>query len=123
MITLRSAADWLARQRHAHAAMPAVYRRGTASVSLRAAPARTVYETHTQEGAVLEASRDDWIVRLADLVLAGALTEPDRGDQLEVLWPDGIERTYEVMPIADGRQCFSLDPHRISYRIHAREVS
>lgn len=123
MSIFATAADWLARQRNAHAAMPAVYRRGDAWCPLRAAPGRTRYEQATAEGATIEASRDDWILQAADLVLGGQLAEPERGDRLEVNWPDGRTRTYEVLPLADGQRCFALDPHRVTFRVHAREVA
>lgn len=122
MTVFAHAADWLARQRDAHAGMPAVYRRGDAWCTLRAAPGRTRYETATTDGATIEVARDDWLLQAADLVLDGVLAEPRRGDRLEVLWPDGTERTYEVLPVAEGQQCFSLDPHRVTYRIHAPET-
>lgn len=117
---LLDAAEWLARKRRRMAGLPAIYSRGSDAVQLTAAPGRTKYETVDQEGATVAASQDDWLVTAAELVLAGVRTEPNRGDTIEVTRRDGSQQTYEVMPITDGGECFSLDPHRVTYRIHSR---
>ena len=103
-----------------HAGRSVVYRRGGNSVSLTAAKSHVDVETAGGDGVAVESSRTDWIVKVADLVLAGSATEPIEGDTIEES-AGGSTYTYEAMPIGSDA-CFRRCGDQ-AYRVHTRLVT
>jgi len=87
---------WLDSQRHEHMTDTVVYVRGAASVSLQATRGRTEFRQVGTSGVQTRVVSVDFIIRTADLVLAGELTKPVRGDRISQTL-DGFSETYEVI--------------------------
>lgn len=129
---LADGAAWLEERRREHMTRPVSYRRSVPGeteeeeeeileVVLRATKGRTVRQVADDEGILTRVETQDWIVAAGDLVLGGAPTLPQPGD--EIVEPvDGVEgggMVYRAAPI-DREGCWSWhDPHtRSALRIH-----
>ncbi len=118
---LQRGAAFLEDQRHRHMTRPVVYLRGGASVELDATVGRTVFDQQDQFGVLHRTESRDYLVRAADLVLAGEPFLPKAGDRVRE--PAGTGALlYEVMaPGAEPPFRFS-DPERITLRVHTKFI-
>jgi len=114
-------AAWMAQQRASHAAESITYTRGSYSVTLTAAKGRTEYETLNGYGVSLTHRSQDWIITASTLVFDGSVMKPERGDRITYEYGTTTE-VYEVMPLAEGQDCYKLEPHGYTLRIHTRLV-
>lgn len=118
---LRVAFDWLEAMRHDHAARAVTYHRGAASVELAATVGRTEYDVDTGHGIVERYESRDYLLRTADLVLAGQSTTPQAGDRIEEVI-GGETVIYGVMAPANEPLWAYSDPGRLTMRIHTKQV-
>ena len=100
---------------------PVVYVQGSAAIELTAVPASSAQpadEFIEASARIAEATRD-WIITLADLVVAGVRLTPRRGDQVQQT-VEGVTTVWEVTP--DGDQVFRYsDRARTRIRVHTKE--
>lgn len=116
---LANAATWLAQQRTKHLSQPVLYRRDSESVTVFATIGKTEFEIDDEFGVVQRIESRDFLILTADLVLAGVVSLPQRGDIIEEM--SGRETLqYEVT--APGKEpCWRYsDLHRQTLRIHTK---
>ncbi len=119
---LGEAIEWLEEQRHAHATVSVIYTRGDEILPLQATIGSTSVEAVDEQGNVIRAERRDFIVRAADLVLAGGLDAPLAGDTITlVLSATGQTQVYEVTELIG--QTYNTDPDGLSLRIHTQRIT
>jgi hypothetical protein len=118
---LREASAWLEDKRHEHLTSPVTYVRGEASVELQATIGRTIFEQRDDYGVIEKTESRDFLIRTEDLVLEGANTLPERGDQLRAT--DGAKvYVYEVLAPGKEPHFRYSDPYRRTLRIHTKQV-
>lgn len=88
---------------------------GTFTVT--AIPGQTRYDVINDQGVSARVHGRDFLIDVADLVLAGVPIIPQPG---HTMTHGG--QTFEVLPDASGH-CFAIDPQRVRYRIHTKEVA
>lgn len=118
---LEAGSNWLEDQRHAHLTRTVVYQRGGESVELAATVGRTVFEQADEYGVVHRTESRDFLVRAADLVLAGSRTLPKVGDEIRETAGDQT-LVYEVMAFGNQPPFRYGDPYRRTLRIHTKHV-
>lgn len=113
---------WLDDQRHAHMTRTVVYQRGADAVEIAATIGRTEFEQVDEHGVVQRLQSRDFLVRAADLVLAGAPTLPRAGDRIRET--AGAQTfVYEVMAPGNEPPWRFSDPYRKALRIHTKHVA
>ncbi|MCA9251275.1 MAG: hypothetical protein KDA54_09075 [Phycisphaerales bacterium] len=118
---LKQGAAWLDGQRHTHLTQLVSYQRGTDSVELAATIGRTEFEQADEYGVLHRIESRDYIIRVADLVLAGETVLPKAGDQIREA--DGnVVHVYEVMAPSGEPPWRYSDPYRVALRIHTKHV-
>ncbi len=121
---LQRGAMFLEDQRHAHMTRPVFYLRGGASVELNATIGRTVFDQQDQFGVLHRTESRDYLIRAADLVIAGEQVLPKAGDRVRE--PAGTGALlYEVMAPSGGgsEPPFRYsDPERITLRVHTKFI-
>ncbi len=93
-----------------------LYASGSKSATVRAVVGQTVVENATVEGFVVTQRQRDYLILVADLVLAGQPHEPQQFDRIT----DGTE-VYEVQPVAN-REFERSGTANFEYRIHTVQV-
>lgn len=115
---------WLDDQRSSHMAQTVEYHRGYETISISATLGSTQFEVADEFGVTVEAKEVDFLVTAADLILNGAVAEPEVADR--IMWTrtsDGAKFTYEVLAIIGGGQSFRYaDSHGTTLRIHTKLV-
>lgn len=94
---------------------PAVYARGSSSVSVVAVPARTDAEVVNEQNLATRVTFDDWLIDVADLVLDGQPVEPRARDAVTV---DGA--TYTVLDLGTEGAWRHTNQARATFRVHSR---
>ncbi|MBU6387846.1 MAG: hypothetical protein KGS49_18015 [Planctomycetes bacterium] len=119
---LRAGQQWLASKLKSHASSTVVYVRGTNQVSVLATIGRTLMKLDDGYGGVrMQWTDRDFLINPADLVLAGSLITPERGDT--ILETVGTKvYSYEVNAPGGEPAWRWSDPHRSLYRIHTKEI-
>jgi len=118
---LQRGAAFLEDQRHRHMTRPVVYLRGGASVGLDATVGRTVFDQQDQFGVLHRTESRDYLLRAADLVLAGEQALPKAGDRVRE--PAGTGALlYEVMAPGSEPPFRFSDPERITLRVHTKFI-
>jgi hypothetical protein len=113
---------WLDDQRHTHMTRTVVYQRGADAVEIAATIGRTEFEQVDEHGVVQRLQSRDFLVRTADVVLAGAPTLPKAGDRiLETVGAQAF--VYEVMSPGNEPPWRYSDPYRKALRIHTKHVA
>jgi hypothetical protein len=113
---------WLDDQRHAHMTRSVTYERGPDSVQLAATVGRTEFEQVDEHGIVQRLQSRDYLLRAADLVLAGQVTLPKSGDLIRET-DGGQTFVYGVMAPGGEPPWRYSDPYRKALRIHTKHVS
>ena len=108
---LAQGAAWLEQQRTRHLATTVTYVRGASTVDVLATIGRTKFEADDGHVVCVEFTDRDFLILVADLILAGQPTEPERGDLIR----EG-PREFEVL---EWR--FS-DPYRQTFRITTKHT-
>ena len=118
---LRQGSAWLDGQRHTNLTQLVSYQRGVDSVELAATIGRTEFEQADEYGVLHRIEARDYIIRTADLLLAGETVLPKAGDQIRET--DGtITHVYEVMAPGGEPPWRYSDPYRVALRIHTKHV-
>ena len=118
---LESASAFLADQRRKHLSRTVTYCRGAVRVEVAATIGRTVFTIDTETAVQAEFESRDFLVLTADLVLGGAATLPQEGDQIRE--PSGGKVfVYAVLAPGDAPAWRYSDPHRKALRIHTKQV-
>jgi hypothetical protein len=113
---------WLDDQRHTHMTRTVVYQRGADAVEIAATIGRTEFEQVDDFGVVQKVQSRDFLVRAADLMLAGAPTLPKAGDRIrEAVGAQTF--VYEVMAPGNEPPWRYSDPYRKALRIHTKHVA
>ena len=97
------------------------YHRGETSVEVQATIGKWTFEIDDGTGILEKIESRDFLISTADLVLAGLVTQPQRGDRIRELSGDKVY-VYEVL--APGKEdCWRYsDPYRKTLRIHTKQV-
>ncbi len=118
---LEQGAAWLDDQRHTHLTQLVSYQRGVDVVELAVTIGRTEFEQADEYGVLHRIESRDYILRTADLVLAGETVLPKAGDQIRET--DGaVTHVYEVMAPSGEPPWRYSDPYRVALRIHTKHV-
>ncbi|MBI3866814.1 MAG: hypothetical protein HY290_33460 [Planctomycetia bacterium] len=118
---LQSGLAWLAQKLKQHASRQVTYERGVNSVVLLATPAKTQFEQSDTSGLKVDSEIRDFLIAPADLVLAGEMVLPERGDLIRE--SDGSTlHLFEVVPVGGEPPYRYTDPYRNLFRIHVREI-
>ncbi|MBN4052537.1 hypothetical protein JYT82_00320 [bacterium AH-315-K20] len=119
---LEQGATWLDDQRHQHMTRAVTYVRGTATVVVQTTIGRTVFEQADEYGIVQKTESRDFLIRTADLVLAGQVTLPKCGDLVREA--EGTTTfVYEVLSPGDEPVFRYSDPYRKTLRIHTKHIA
>jgi hypothetical protein len=119
---LRTGSDWLAERLKEHASRPVVYRRGADEVTVQATIGRTLLKLDDGYGGVrMEWTDRDFLIHVADLVLAGNAVLPERGDVIRET-QGGKTFVYEVMAPGKEPAWRWSDVFRKVLRVHAKQV-
>ena len=118
---LETGSNWLQDQRKKHATRTVTYRRGVDSVSVQATVGRTVFEQDDGSGVIIRTEVRDYLIDTADLVLAGQLALPERGDRIEEI-EAGKKFTYEVMTLGTEPHWRYSDAYRKTLRVHTKHI-
>jgi hypothetical protein len=119
-------AKFLADQNIAHMSRQVTYKRGNQSVVIAAKPGRTPLEDVQADDTIIRSESRDFIVRGADLVLAGVPVTPADGDQIiEVDASSGtpITYTHDVMPDGGMAPFAHQNDYRYELRIRTKRTS
>ena len=119
---LATGSAWLEGKRHAHMTQSVVYQRGADSTPLLATIGRTVFEQADEFGVVHRIEARDFLIRAADLVLAGETALPIAGDQITKAVGNTV-LVYEVMPFGGEPPFRYSNPDRTTLRIHTKHVA
>ena len=99
------------------------YHRGTAWVRTTATQGRTKFDVTDSAGAVIQSRSIDFILPAEELVLAGQLVTPKRGDRVKVPAARGKVNVFEVMRPDGSEDVWRyVDPACTTVRIHTHLV-
>lgn len=116
---LNTGMQWLGAQLQEHAAEDVTYRRGNVGVRITAVRGSKILRVSDGRGETKVIRPDlDFLIRAEDLDLGAGMTDPERGDRIEIEEGDGIA-AYEVMAPAPGEPHYRL-PDGVTFRIHTR---
>jgi len=116
---LERASSWLADQRAKFASRLVTYqRKAGGSITVNACLGSSQFEAENSQGLIERYESRDFLVKASELVMDGETFLPQHGDRIV----DGqAGMTYEVLEA--GGECWRYsDPHRISLRIHTKQV-
>lgn len=117
---LADAAAWVADEQENSCANPVTYWRGSISVAIDAVIGQTAWEVQDEDGILTRVVSRDFLIRVEDLLHSGSLIEPARGDLIKEVVA-GTTYTHEVLAPGNA-PVFAMDPFRIRYRIHTKQV-
>ncbi len=113
--------SWLEDQRHQHLTRLVTYQRGVNEVEVAATVGRTVFEQDDHVGGLTRIESRDFLIRVADLILAAETTLPQPGDR--IIETDSIATyTYEVMAPGTEPPWRYSDVNRLTLRIHTKHI-
>ena len=118
---LQQGSNWLEDMRTAHASQPVTYSRSGEQIIVQATIGKTSYEVEDDYGLRVQGEVIDFLIRADDLVLAGAKTEPQEGDQIRISRADKVE-VFEVMNLAGQGHFRYSDSFGKTLRIHTRQI-
>ncbi len=119
---MKTGASWHAGQLKSWASESVVYRRGSHTVTVKAAFGETRHDIVNPGGFQIEVHSRDFLIDVADLILNSVLVKPERGDEIEFTDTDGTRYTHSLMQLGNEPSWRYSDPHRIKYRIHTDRV-
>ena len=119
---MATAMDWLAGKRKTFTTETVTYRRGSDEVELSATVGRTIFRLPAGYGVEIRIETRDFLITAADLILDGALVEPQAGDEVDRT-VGAATHVYEVMsPGADEVAWEYSDGHRNTLRVHTKRI-
>ena len=102
------------------AAVDVTYHRGDDWLTLSAVPGESRFTLTDNRGRILKAQTRDYLIKATDLIIDGAIVEPQRGDQIKEDRDRDIA-VYEVMRPDAGNEVWRYsDAGRTTIRIHTR---
>lgn len=116
---LEKGAAWLDQQRSRHLTRTVTYLRGADGVDLPATIGSTTFEQVDEYGVVRRTQARDYLLSAADLVLAGAVTEPQAGDRIHETVGAQVF-LYEVMAPGGEPPWRYSDRYRQTLRVHTK---
>lgn len=118
MSLFRDGVNWLRDALKASAAHDVIYRRGDATVTIRATVGKSVLKLQDDYGNVRVVYTDkDFIVAAEDLILDGQRILPERGDKItETIGDKTI--TWAVAAPGNEPEWRWCDPYQVMIRIH-----
>lgn len=119
---LETSSAWLEDQREQFLSRSVIYKRGADTVQVPTTIGRTVFALDDGAGGVLRTESRDYLIRTAHLVLGGAATLPQRGDQIHEMAGTDIY-IYEVMAPGDEPHFRFSDPYRKAVRVHTKQIN
>jgi len=118
---LESGSAWLDAQRVKFMSRVVSYTRGKDAVDVHATIGKSVFEVESGYAVLERVESRDYLVPAADLVLAGAVTLPLKGDRIKET--DGAKVfVYEVMAPGNEPHFQFSDPYRKTLRIHTKFI-
>jgi len=118
---ISDAAAYLNKVRKGFASQSVTYTRGAFTVTVSASVGKTNFLTDDGTGMQINYESRDFIIATADLILNGALTEPQRNDKIvQVL--NGKTCTFEVVAPGSEKEWVYSDPSRATLRIHTKLI-
>jgi hypothetical protein len=118
---LEGASAWLDAQRLKFMSRTVTYARGKDSITVRATIGKSVFEVESGYAVLERVESRDYLVSAADLVLAGAVTLPLKGDRIKET-DGGKMFVYEVMAPGNEPHFQFSDPYRKTLRIHTKFI-
>jgi hypothetical protein len=120
---MKTGVTWHAAKLKSHLSQTVVYRRGSLTVPISATFGDSGHDIVTPDGLIIEVHSRDFTFTVADLVLNGVLTTPERGDKVEFTDPDdGLRYTHELMSLSNEPAWRYADPYNKTYRIHTERI-
>jgi hypothetical protein len=82
---------------------------------------RTVFRrSEATPGPIVVFGERDYLIPVADLKIADVRIVPKKGDKITETMPDGIARTFQVLP-EEGEPAFRFaDQNQYLYRLHCK---
>ena len=112
----------LASRLKSHASRPVTYRRGALSATVSATLDSQLLRTTDRLGNTkVERTDRDFLITAADLVLAGQVVTPQRGDQVDVTFGSVTER-FEVVAVGTEPHWRYEDNHQMVLRVHTKSI-
>lgn len=96
------------------------YARGVETVTLTAGRGRSEFETE-RKGILIKLEARDFLIATAELILAGAVTLPARGDTISETVGD-TTYTYEVLELNGEPAWRFADEYRQQLRVHTKRT-
>lgn len=120
---LEDGAGFLADELIKHGSASVVVQAGGLEATVKAVKGRTELEAPDGMGGVrIITTERDYLIKRADLVLAGIVTAPQRGWRIRETVGSDVE-VYEALAPADGKECWDwADEYRKVLRIHVKRV-
>lgn len=101
----------------------ATYRVASLELSVTAVPGSTKSETSDSVGFTVAGRVHDWLVEAAELVEDSEQFEPEPGHTLTVTSSEGTDHTFEVLPPAEGMECWRWHIRDAGVmRIHTKQI-
>ena len=114
---------WLSDTLGTAAGESVTYTRGSDSVSLTAWVGRTLFATQSVGStARVEWGERDYLIPVADLVLATVAVTPRKGDRISQVI-DGDTLVFEIVAPGNEPSWRYSDPGRTLYRVHCKRVA
>ena len=119
---LRQGSQWLGDMLAQHASSLVTYRRGETELVVNATFGRTEYEVEDDYGLRVGAEVTDFLIASSDL--SPTFGDPEAGDQIVApsTGSGQADVVFEIMALAGQGHWRWSGPHRITMRIHAKEV-
>jgi len=118
---LENGARWLEDQRLKFMSRKVVYQRGATSVEVNATVGRTVFEVDNGFGVRERFESRDYLFAASELILAGNLALPRRGDQIRETAGTTVF-IYEVLAPGKEPEWRYSDAYRVTLRIHTKLI-
>lgn len=114
------ASEQLADRMKTNAKRAIIYHRGSETVILEAWEGQTVFRTDTRERTYLDWGGKDFLMLWSDLILSNQKIEPQLGDWITRVGPDGSIEQYEVSAPAGEPVWRKSDQEGYIIRVHTR---
>lgn len=121
MNLLAAGVDWHMDNLEDSASVQMIYRRGGQSLEVSVTEGKTKYQANDNFGNTVTRTTDKtFYMRVDKLTLSGSITEPEEGDTLESVDPQG-RIVYEALPMGN-LDLFEIDSTGQKLTIHTKIV-
>jgi len=116
---LNTGLSWLAAKRKAYMSQTVTYSRAADDVEVLATVGRKVFRMPDEYGVEIRIETRDYLITAADLILSGAVVEPQAADRIT----EAGGQVYEVMSPGNDEAAWEYsDAYRRTLRIHTSQV-